>query len=267
MLEQSPPAPSSPVVPEERRRLIVGMLGERGSVTVTAVERAFGVSSMTARRDLAILANEGRLRRTHGGAVLPELAGHEDSFRSRLEQEAEQKRRIGRAIAASAEPNETIFVDSSTTSYFAVEQLLELGVSATLLTNSLPVMGLVAAAESANLKLVGLGGSFRPLTQSFVGAETVRAIEGFYADRVVFSVKGISSEGFLTDPDALESEVKRAMISQAATVVLVATGRKFDGRGLNVIAPARSVRIAYLSDPPAAGTRMLAEAGVEIVRV
>src|SRR4051812_10695106 len=143
MLEQSPPAPSPPVVPEERRRLIVAMLGERGSVTVTAVERAFGISSMTARRDLAILANEGRLRRTHGGAVLPELAGHEDSFRSRLEQETEQKRRLGRAIAAGTEPSETIFVDSSTTSYFVVEELLQLGVSATLLTNSLPVMGLI----------------------------------------------------------------------------------------------------------------------------
>ena len=104
---------------------------------------------MTARRDLAILAHEGRLRRTHGGAVLPELASHEDSFRSRLDQETEQKRRIGRAIAASAEPSETIFVDSSTTSYFAVEHLLELGVQATLLTNSLPVMSLVAAAARA----------------------------------------------------------------------------------------------------------------------
>ena len=267
MLEQGQPAASPPVVPEERRRLIVAMLAERGSVTVTTVERAFGVSSMTARRDLAILANEGRLRRTHGGAVLPQLASHEDSFRSRLEQEAGEKRRIGRAVAASAEPNETIFVDSSTTSYSVVEELLELGVAATLLTNSLPVMSLVASAESSNLKLVGLAGSFRPLTQSFVGAETVRAIEGFYADRVVFSVKGISGEGFLTDPDALESEVKRAMISQAATVVLVATGRKFDGRGLNVIAPAGRVRVAYLTDPPVAGTRMLAEAGVEIMRV
>jgi DeoR/GlpR family transcriptional regulator of sugar metabolism len=267
MLEQSPPADSPPVVPEERRRLIVAMLGERGSVTVATVERTFRISSMTARRDLAILAHEGRLRRTHGGAVLPELASHEDSFRSRLEQEAEQKRRIGRAVAASAEPNETIFVDSSTTSYFVVEELLELGTSATLLTNSLPVMSLVASAESSNLKLVGLAGSFRALTQSFVGAETVRAIDGFYADRVVFSVKGISAEGFLTDPDALETEVKRAMISQAATVVLVATARKFDGRGLNVIAPANRVRVAYLTDPPAAGTRMLTQAGVEIVRV
>ena len=145
--------------------------------------------------------------------------------------------------------------------------MLELGVSATLLTNSLPVMSLVASAESSNLKLVGLGGSFRALTQSFVGAETVRAIEGFYADRVVFSVKGISGEGFLTDPDPLETEVKRAMIGQAATVVLVATSRKFDGRGLNVIAPAQRVQVAYLADPPSAGTRMLAEAGVEIIRV
>ncbi|MDX6600410.1 MAG: hypothetical protein QOE87_4297 [Gaiellales bacterium] len=267
MLDQSPPAGSPPVVPEERRRLIVAMLAERGSVSVTTVERAFGISSMTARRDLAILANEGRLRRTHGGAVLPELAGHEDSFRSRLEQEADQKRRIGRAIALGAEPNETLFVDSSTTSYVAVEELLEIGVHATLLTNSLPVMSLVASAESSNLKLVGLAGSFRALTQSFVGAETVRAIEGFYADRAVFSVKGISAEGFLTDPDALETEVKRAMISQAATVVLVATGRKFDGRGLNVIAPANRVHVACLADPPVAGARMLAEAGVEIIRV
>ena len=72
------------------------------------------------------------------------------------------------------------------------------------------------------MKLVGLGGAFRALTQSFVGAETVRAIGRLLRHRVVFSVKGISAEGFLTDPDAQEAEVKRAMISQAATVVLVA---------------------------------------------
>jgi DeoR/GlpR family transcriptional regulator of sugar metabolism len=267
MLDESQPASLPPVVPEERRRLILAMLAERGSVTVGTVEQAFGISSMTARRDLAILAQEGRLRRTHGGAVLPELASHEDSFRSRLDQETEAKRRLGHAIAASAEPDETIFVDSSTTSYFAVEHLLELGISATLLTNSLPVMSLVSSSESSNLKLVGLGGLFRELTQSFIGAETVRAIEGFYADRVVFSVKGISAEGFLTDPTALEAEVKRAMIAQAATVVLVASARKFAGRGLNVIVPARQVQVAYLADPPAAGARMLAEAGIEIIRV
>jgi DeoR/GlpR family transcriptional regulator of sugar metabolism len=57
------------------------------------------------------------------------------------------------------------------------------------------------------------------------------------------------------------------MIAQAATVVLVASARKFAGRGLNVIVPARQVQMAYLADPPATGARMLAEAGIEIFRV
>jgi DeoR/GlpR family transcriptional regulator of sugar metabolism len=61
-------------VPEERRRLIVDMLRQRRSISVGTAERQFRVSPMTARRDLAILAREGHARRTHGGAVLPDLA-------------------------------------------------------------------------------------------------------------------------------------------------------------------------------------------------
>jgi hypothetical protein len=57
------------------------------------------------------------------------------------------------------------------------------------------------------------------------------------------------------------------MIAQAATVALVATARTFPARGLNVLVPARQVQMAYLADPPAAGARMLAEAGIEIFRV
>ena len=95
----------------------------------------------------------------------------------------------------------------------------------------------------------------------------MRAIESFFADRIVFSVKGIELEGYLTDPDPLEAEVKRAMIARARTVVLVAAAQKFDERGLNVIVPASEVDIAYLADPPAAGVRALEAAGVEVNRV
>jgi DeoR/GlpR family transcriptional regulator of sugar metabolism len=105
------------------------------------------------------------------------------------------------------------------------------------------------------------------LTRSFVGAQTVRAIESFFADRIIFSVKGIERDGFLTDPDPLEAEVKRAMIGRARTVSLVADAHKFDERGLNVIVPASAVEIAYLADPPAAGVRVLEAVGVEVNRV
>ena len=244
--------------------MILELLREQGSVSVAAVEERFGVSPMTARRDLALLAESGYARRTHGGAMLPELAAHEDSFQSRLEQDIDVKTWLGKAVAATLKPNETVFIDSSSSAYYVVREILEAGTPVTLLTNSLPVMTMVGADDAPQVDLLGIGGSFRKLTRSFVGAETVRMIERFFVDRTVFSVKGIELEGFLTDPDPLEAEVKRAMIDRARSVLLVAQAQKFDERGLNVIVPAALVDLAYLSDPPAAGVRILRDAGVDV---
>jgi hypothetical protein len=47
-------------------------------------------------------------------------------------------------------------------------------------------------------------------------------------------------------------------------VLLVAQAQKFDERGLNVIVPAAVVDLAYLSDPPSTGVRILEAAGVEV---
>jgi DeoR/GlpR family transcriptional regulator of sugar metabolism len=126
------------------------------------------------------------------------------------------------------------------------------------------VMTLVGSSDAPGVDLIGIGGSFRKLTRSFVGAETVRMIERFFVDRIVFSVKGIEMEGFLTDPDPLEADVKRAMIDRARSVLLVAHAQKFDERGLNVIVPAGVVDLAYLSDPPGSGVRILEAAGVQV---
>src|SRR4051812_40477178 len=85
---------SSALVPARRRELIADRLREQRSVSVAEVEEAFGVSSMTARRDLHVLEQEGRARRTHGGAVVPSVSRQEDSFASRLAQAEDSKRRL-----------------------------------------------------------------------------------------------------------------------------------------------------------------------------
>jgi DeoR family transcriptional regulator of aga operon len=254
------------LVPEERRRLILEMLRERRSITVAAVEESFGVSPMTARRDLAVLAQEGRARRTHGGAVLPDLTAHEDSFRHRLDADVEAKQRLAAAVVATFKPSETVFIDASTTGYYVAEAIVEAGVGLTLLTNSLPVMNAVANADAPNVDIIALGGSFRRLTRSFVG-DTVRTLRGYLVDRLVFSVKGVTREGYLTDAEPLEAEVKRQMIAHAQTTILLATARKFEDRGLVVVARAGDVDIAYVADAPVEGVRMLMAAGVDVRRV
>jgi DeoR/GlpR family transcriptional regulator of sugar metabolism len=254
------------LVPEERRRLILEVLRERRSITVGAVELQFGVSPMTARRDLATLVREGHARRTHGGAVLPDLAAHEDSFRHRLDLEVADKERLAGAVVGTLEPSETLFVDSSTTGFYVARAILEAGVTVTVLTSSLPVMSLLGNADAPNVDLIALGGTFRKLTHSFVGPDTVRALRGYLVDRVVFSVKGVTKEGLLTDADPLEAEVKRAMIAHAQTAVLLATAQKLDDRGLAVVGPVDEVDIAYVTDPTPDAVRMLEAHGVSARR-
>jgi DeoR/GlpR family transcriptional regulator of sugar metabolism len=254
-------------MPAERRRLILETLREHGSVTVDQVQREFGVSSMTARRDLAILNESGHLLRTHGGAILRGGVVHEHPFRRQLEQHVRAKRRLAGAVMGALDAHETVFLDSSSSSFYVARQIIDGGLPATLITNSLPVIRLFSDAIPKHVELIGLGGAFRKPTQSFVDPLTIRTIERFSADRVIFSVNGIAPDGSLTDPDPDEATVKRAMINHARTVILIAAAETFRDRGPHVIAPAASVDAAYLADPPIAGVERLEALGVRITRV
>jgi DeoR/GlpR family transcriptional regulator of sugar metabolism len=266
-LREPAPGDAPAPAPKERRRLILELLRAQRSVSVTALEEQFAISSMTARRDLAVLVASGHAQRTHGGAVLPDLAAHEDSFRLRLERESDEKRRIAHAVRDTIEPGETILIDCSTTSWYLAEAIVDAALAVTVLTNSLPIITLVAAAGAPHLDLVALGGSFRALTHSFVGPDVVRALRGYRADRAVFSVKGITADGHLTDAEPLEADVKRAMIARAQVVVLLATSSKFTDRGRAVVAVADDVDVAYAVDPSGTAAGALTEHGVTVHRV
>jgi DeoR/GlpR family transcriptional regulator of sugar metabolism len=223
------------VLAATRRTRIAELLRGSRSVTVAELEREFGISSMTARRDLAELERQGIARRTHGGAVLPDIAAHEDSFTQRLETATEAKEALAEAALATISEDETVLLDSSTTSYFLARRIADSGIRLTLITNSLPVMDLVATSPNPGIELIGAGGSLRRLTRSFVGPVTVAAIRAHFADRLFLSVKGITADGSLTDPDPLEAEVKRAMIAQAGEATLLVDASKLAVRGLSAI--------------------------------
>ena len=98
-------------IPEHRQQRIAQLVRESGSVTVAALEADFGISPATARRDLTELERQGKVRRIHGGAVMPGVAQHEDSFQQRLDEAVEAKKRLARAAAELLEAEESVFID------------------------------------------------------------------------------------------------------------------------------------------------------------
>jgi DeoR/GlpR family transcriptional regulator of sugar metabolism len=254
-------------VPAQRRELIAARLRADGSVSVAQLEAAFGISPMTARRDLDTLEREGRARRTHGGAVAPSLVSQEDSFESRLTQSQASKERRGQAACDLVEDGEAVFVDSSTTAYFAVRSLLVSGVRVTVLTNSVPVMELVSRSEHPLAELIGLSGSLRKATRSFVGPATIDAVDRHFADKALFSVNGVAPGGVLTEADPLEAEVKRRMLERSRTAILMLDGSKFERAGLSAIVEIQSVEKVLVADATPGQLELLTTAGVEMQEV
>src|SRR4051794_13003417 len=249
---------------DARRTAIVERLRVTGSVTVAELEEQFGVSSMTARRDLDGLERRGLVRRTHGGAVLPAFSAHEDSFTSRLAVAADAKRALAEAAAAGVREGESLFVDSSTTGYHVARALLERGVPSPVIPNSLPVMELVAGHPSGVIELVGVGGMLRRLTRSFVGPFAVHTVLGHIADRLFFSVKGVTPDGALTDPDSLEAEVKRAMVAHAAHPVLLLDETKLTTHGRAVLGRLADVATVLTYGVDAERVEALRSAGARV---
>jgi DeoR/GlpR family transcriptional regulator of sugar metabolism len=247
-----------------RRSAIADLLRDSGAITVTEVESRFGVSPMTARRDLAELERQGIARRTHGGAVLPSISAQEDSFAQRLEVATEAKTQLAEAAAALISPRETVFLDSSSTAYFVARRIVDLGIGVTVITNSLPVMEAVATRETPNVNLIGVGGTLRPLTRSYVGPYAVHTVLGHFADRLFLSVKGVTRDGVLTDADELEAEVKRSMIEQAGEAVLLVDDSKLGARGQNAITKVTDVSTVLASDAPASALDPLRATGVDV---
>ncbi|HKH39908.1 MAG TPA: DeoR/GlpR family DNA-binding transcription regulator [Rubrobacter sp.] len=254
-------------LPEQRHQRIVMRVREAGSVTVDGLEKELGISAATARRDLALLERQGKVKRTHGGAVPPGLTQHEDSFQQRLGEAVEQKKRLARAAAALLGADETVFIDSSTTAYYAARRILAGNSGVTFLTNLVPAMDLFSNADPSGRSMVGLGGIFRALTLSFVGPCTIQTIESYMADRTFLSVKGITSEGYLTDINPLEAEVKKAMIRHAERPVLLVDGRKFEQRGFSVIDHVSEVSLVVTADAGPAHVEALEDLGVEVQSV
>ena len=248
-----------------RREEIRTLLIEAGAVTVSQLQDRFGISPMTARRDLDALERQGSARRTHGGAVLPTLIAPEDSFTKRVGVAADAKLRLADAAFALLKPGETLFLDSSSTAYFLARKIAQGGRPVRVLTNSGPVMEVLTAAEDVELYVIG--GAHRRLTGSFVGPSAVRMIREHFADRAFLSVTGLARYQVLTDADGLEAAVKRAMIEQSGEAVLLLDASKLATHGKHAVAQLSQLSLVLADGLTAEDARRLGAEGVPTLGV
>ncbi|MCV6824003.1 MULTISPECIES: DeoR/GlpR family DNA-binding transcription regulator [Halocynthiibacter] len=226
---------------------ILEIARKEGKVTVEDLAARFGVTVQTIRRDLSDLADEGKLERVHGGAVLPSGVaniGYED--RRGLNDQA--KEAIARRCAAEIPEGASLFLNIGTSTEAVARALLH-HKNIMVVTNNLNVGNILAA--NADCQVVIAGGMLRRSDGGLVGDLTIEAVQQFKVDFAVISCSGVDGDGDLLDFDVLEVGVSKTIVRQSRKTFLVADHSKFQRTAPAKIASLKEID-ALITDQPVA---------------
>ena len=225
---------------EERREHILELLERQKKVRVNELKELFGTSEVTIRGDLAELERKRCLERIHGGAIKVNRLYDRLNFDERLGVYTEEKRAIARRAAKFVEEEDTLFINSGTTTRLLAEELKGFR-DLTILTNSMYVAQALRGSIGCNVVL--LGGVFNDSFGFTYGDDTLAQIRRYKARRCLISVDGVSSAFGLSTRHFHEAEVNRLIMERSSEVVVMADGTKIGRENFVSIAPISEVDV------------------------
>ena len=244
---------------DERRAAILDLLERASSVQVADLSRTLGVSTVTVRADLDALERDGKLRRTHGGAVSLSKTITVSIQDRRVNVNAEAKRTIAREAVRLVSDGDSILVDSGTTALEFVRALAPLA-DVTVFTADLTVADVIDRSLPA-VNVILLGGSVRKGHRYLSGPLTIRSLEMLHPDcAFVCPTSFVPGRGFMTNY-AQMAEVKERFLECAASASSSASAPVGSASLMTTSAasgPANLTRPGALAEELAeAGTRLI----------
>jgi Transcriptional regulators of sugar metabolism len=209
---------------EKRHEIILQMLKEKNSISVSEIKEMTGGSDSTVRRDLATLDKAGKLSKVFGGAVAIEnpYTITELSVAQKQEVKPAEKRQIARYAAGLIQENDFVYLDAGTTTGYMIEYLSEKNV--TFVTNAVDHARRLAIE---GFKVLLTGGELKGTTEAVIGSQAVLSLQKYHFTKGFFGTNGISRRFGYTTPDSSESIVKQIAMEHCHQKYILADSSKF----------------------------------------
>lgn len=207
---------------EERQNHILSLVKSHRSISITEIQRRLNVSRETIRRDLLTLAEQRKLRKTHGGAI--SLETREPEIAVRQTTNVAGKRAIGKLAASIIPDSASVILAGGTTVQSASDELMSRR-SLTVFTNCI-ASGMKLSGRNNN-RVHLLGGEIQPQNQACLGRDATQMLSNYFADFAIIGAGAISPHGTLMDFSREEAELHSLMLKSAHTVIVVADHQKF----------------------------------------
>lgn len=210
--------------PAARKAAIFDIVERRGRMSVEQLAEKFDTSLETVRRDLSALADAGRVRKVHGGAVKIDYH-REAAFHERMARNTLAKQLIAEKLVKTISPGQSLLIDTGSTTLVCAEALARVR-GLTVITNSARIAELMSK-KGNNTNAILLGGSYRHDNAQTVGSTTLSQIELYHADHAILTVGTLDKSG-PADFSEAEAQIARAMMKAANLVTVVADHSKLN---------------------------------------
>lgn len=215
-----------------RQQRILDELQAKGACTYKEFEKLLGVSSMTVRRDVDMLAKRDALIKTLGGAQysnVPQFL-YETSLSSRIGVNRAEKDLIAECAMDFVEPHQTLFLDGSSTCIAFARFIAKTQLALTVITNSAIIA--MEVGVSPSVKVICLGGEYDPQSASFVGVLTEEACGKFFIDAAFMSTKAFAPSEGTFESSIATLRIKQMMAQRSSKLFLLVDHSKFGQRAL-----------------------------------
>nr|WP_083474769.1 DeoR/GlpR family DNA-binding transcription regulator [Pseudonocardia sp. AL041005-10] len=251
---------------EQRREVIVEQVRTRGAVRVSELADHLGVSEMTVRRDLDVLARRRLVDKVHGGATaVGEHTTTEPGFAAKSVCELEEKDAIAAAAAELVTPGAAIGLSAGTTTW-RLARLLAAVPRLTVVTNSVAVADAfhTGGADGRGTTVILTGGVRTP-SEALVGPVAITALRSLNLETVFLGVHGMSAAAGFSTPNLTERDTNRALIESGSRLVVVADHTKWGTVGISTIAELSEADVLVTDSGLADADRAVLEGEVDHV--
>ena len=219
-----------PLLPVQRRQLIIDFLHRHGAVTLQQLANALRVSLSTLRRDLDGLHEEGVVDRTHGGALLrqQEYSTFEPEISAAVELSPHEKTEIGIAAASGLVRGQSVIFDSGSTVMEAAKAVVAQKIELLAITNDIQTAQILGASPHVQVHLFG-GQLRRSGSNTLIGEEVISRARVIRADVLLLGAHAVTGD-VVSETSPEVAAVKRALIQSASSRRLLVDSSKFRPR-------------------------------------
>ena len=228
----------------ERRNEILEKLQADRRVVVSELSQIYDVSEEMIRRDLDKLEQQGKLRRSHGGAVSVKEPQAETPYSEREIIHQKEKKIIAAAAVRLIEPYDRIALDASSSAWYMASILPDIPL--TVVTNSIKVALELSSKEK--VQVISSGGQLAARSLSYVGPMAERSLEPYYVDKAFISCKGVHLERGISESNELQAMVKQRMIKQSDRVYLLSDNSKIGIQAFTHVAGWEDIQVVITDD-------------------